>query len=203
MIYTLEYYSLSNEQKKHFFDFCKSCSTETNLPAHINMWHDDWQNHSHTLPFILEKTDRFKNLGYYHIAFDENRIVGCSGVYISDFCNEFALAGTRTWISKNYRNKAAARNWFLPKEKKWAIERNCKAVGLCFNEYNKNLIKVWTRFRLGERKEPRTPDNLFYNNLIEVPFPVSIKNTKQYVVYEKLYDDFLFDWNLIKWDNYN
>ena len=50
---------------------------------------------------------------------------------------------------------------------------------MSFNDYNKNLIKLWSKPRLSMPAEC-LPQHLFYSNFNIVPFPVIIKNTKQY-----------------------
>ncbi len=194
----IEYKNLNNQQRDIFFNFLKEARKETSQPAHENMWDDDWQNKTHTLPYILEKTDRFSIGGIYNIMFDGESVVGCSGVYTSAFCIDLVIAGTRTWINKEYRNKSIARN-ILATEKLWAINNNFKAVAICFNDYNKNIINIWKRRRLGEKRTPRMAHHLFFTGVNEVPFPVTIQYTKQWLIYEKLKEDFDFNWNDIKW----
>lgn len=195
------YYTLTSKEQDAFVEFLKEARKETSQPAHENMWDDDWKNKNHTLPYILENTDRFCNKGLYNILFDGTTVVACGGVYISAFCPELAIAGTRTWIKKDYRNKSIAREYLLPLHKEWAIENNCKAIGLTFNDYNKNIIKIWKRIRFGESRNPREPRHIFYKNFIEVPFPVSIQYTSQWLIYEQLDPLFKFDWTSIQVDN--
>lgn len=196
------YTNLTALEKDNFFNFLKNESLETSQPAHANMWDDNWANLKNTLPYILEKTKRFSE-GTFSIIFDDNKIIGCGGVYQSDFCSDLTLAGTRAWITKNYRNKSIIRDTLLPYHKQWSIENNYRCVALCFNEYNKNLITTFKRVRLGEnsnRINERTPKHMFYRNFHEVDFPVNIQYTKQWVVYEKLVDEWNFDWNKIKFE---
>jgi hypothetical protein len=83
----------------------------------------------------------------------------------------------------------------------WCQEKNIKLIALTFNNYNKNLIQVFKKRRLGEkvdRLKTRNPGHLFYNNFNEVKFPVSIQYTKQWVVYEKLDINWDYDWSLIR-----
>ena len=61
------YKEFNSLDKDHFFDFCKLASTNTKEPASANMWDEDWENKKHTLPYLLEKTNRFNNDGDYHI----------------------------------------------------------------------------------------------------------------------------------------
>ena len=193
----VEYYQLSPDQKRSFFLFLETTYIEQHNLAHLNMWDKNWHECSNTLPYILEYTDRFKN-GKFSILFNDDTIVGCSGVYESNFCSDLVIAGTRTWIDKNYRNKNIARDFLLPNEKAWAIENNYKAIALTFNEYNKNLIKIWNKRRLGEKRSARQPYHIFYDNLNSVNFKVNIQFTSQYVIYEKLNPHFNYDWSLIK-----
>jgi hypothetical protein len=196
----IEYKNLTEIQHSIFFNFLKEARKETSQPAHENMWDDNWIENTSTLPYILEKTNRFTTNGKYNIAFDGDKVVGCSGVYTSAFCPELAIAGTRTWISKEYRNFSIARETFLPVEKAWAIDNKFKAIAICFNDYNKNIIKIWSRHRLGEKRTPRQSHHLFFNGVNEISFPLNIQYTKQWLIYEKLEKDFLFDWNSIKWE---
>lgn len=131
-----------------FFDFLKS--TNTSDPASNNMWDDLWEEKNYTLPYILEKTDRFKGEnGEFHVVFDDDTIIACGGVYISAFSQHIAIAGTRTWVDKQYRNKLIMREVLLPQQKAWSIEKDCKIVAISVNEYNKNLLIPFKRIRLG------------------------------------------------------
>lgn len=192
----LEYNKLTAQQLESFFQFCKSASLE-NLPAASNMWGTG----NKSLLTILNNTDRFTKNGSFHILFAGSEVVACAGIYISDFSNKIALAGTRTWVKKEYRHLALLRSHILPVHKKWAIENQCKQIAICFNEYNKALIKIFYRNRLGEtnnRLLTRTADNLFFSNINEVPFPVNIQNTPQWILYEKIDPNWEFDWYSIK-----
>lgn len=197
------YKSLTIKEKEHFFGYLQSIKA-TNIPAYSNMWDDNWQNNVSTLPYVLENTDRFDDInGKFHILYDGSNIVACGGVYRSQFSESIAIAGVRTWTDSKYRNKSLLREFLLPLHKEWAIENNMKMIVLSFNEYNKNIIQIFKRRRLGENKERinnRQPYHVFYNGLNEVMFPVKIQYTKQWAIYEKLDPMFDFDWNEIKWE---
>ena len=194
----ISYQELTPNQNQTFFEFLREARNETTQPAHENMWDDDWNNNPSTLPYLLENTTRFTIGGKDHIAFDGDNIIGCSGIYTSAFCPDLAIAGTRSWIKKEYRNLLLSREFLLPVEKAWAIENKFKAIAICFNDYNKNLIKLWHRIRLGEKRTPRQSHHLFYNGVNELEFPVTIQYTKQWVMYEKLDPLFEFDWSTIR-----
>jgi hypothetical protein len=200
----ITYNNLSAIEKEQFYAFLKSTQLESK-PASINMWHDNWIDKTNTLPFILENTNRFDGInGTYHILFNDSTIVACSGVYISDFSNNVALAGVRTWVSKDYRHNSIIREYLLPVQKEWCREKTVKIIALTFNDYNKNLIQVFKKRRLGETKErikTRQPSHLFYNNFNEVNIPVVVQYTKQWLVYELLDLDFIFDWKSIEYKN--
>jgi len=193
MTYHISAFDYANAD--NFFEFCKATTLEVDQPAATNMWHDNWIDKNYTLPYILFKTDRFKNpKGEFFILKHNDLIIGCSGVYISDFNPRIGILGCRTWISNEYRNQSLVRDYLLPAQRDWAKDRNIFAIGLTFNDYNKNLINTWKRVRLGEKRKVRQPYHLFYNNFNEVDFPVTIQYTKQWIIYEKLDPNFDFDW---------
>ena len=194
------YNNLSSIEKINFYSFLESTQLESKS-ASSNMWHDNWINEKHTLPFILNNTERFNdNNGEYHILFDGETIVACGGVYISNFSKHIAFIGVRTWVNKTYRNQSILREYLLPVQKAWCQEKQIKIIALTFNDYNKNLIQVFQKRRLGEttdRITTRQSHHLFYSNLTKVEFPVIVQHTKQWVIYEILDSTFNFDWESI------
>ena len=182
-------------------NFCNEEFKDVAQPSHVNMWDENWGNNQyHTLPYLLFKTTKFLNgNGEFFLVKNGNKIIACGGVYRSEFCTDLSLAGVRTWINRDYRNKQIAREYLLPEGKCWSLKNNFKATALSFNDYNKNIIKTFKRIRLGENSQrDRTPRHMFYSNFNEVEFPVVIQYTKQWVVYEKLDSAWNFDWNKIK-----
>ena len=201
-IITMTFTELTGAQKESFNEFLERIPYDNLDPAKENMWADDWKSKPHTLPYILNNTDRFIHPnGEFNIMFDGDTNIGCGGVYLSVFDHTFAIAGSRTWVNVAYRHKLVLRDNLLAKQKKWATEHNCGAVGLCFNDYNRNLIKVFKRIRLGENKSRitgRLEQHLFYTGVIEIPYTVTVQYTKQWVAYELLNKDWRFDWESIK-----
>jgi len=191
----------SLDDKQQFFTFCKEQSLLDDNQSSANMWSDDMNNH-HTLPYILENTNRFDGVnGEFFVLFDGDKIAGCGGVYLSDFNKHIALAGVRTWVSQDYRHLSLHRDYLLIEHKKWCIERHVKLIALSFNDYNKNIIEIFKRNRLGEKNNRinnREPKHMFYTGIGEVEFPVMIQYTPQWVIYENLDKDFEFDWTTIK-----
>jgi len=196
------YSTLTTEEIQDFYNFLSDIKSE-GLPAGHNMWDKEWESKKETLPYILEKTDRFNSAnGEYHILYHGSKIVACGGVYISNFSSKIGIGGVRTWVDQKYRHHSLLREYLLPHHKKWCIDNNLSIVLLTFNDYNKNIIEIFKRRRLGEKVDrvlSREPHHLFYKNLIEVEFPVIIQYTKQWVIYEKLDKTFKFDWKTIEW----
>jgi hypothetical protein len=189
--------NLNCRQTRDFFKFIRSAA-ESSDPAAKNMYDKNWRNLPNTLPFLLYKTDRFHN-GIFVVVYCQKEIIACGGLYPSDFCSKFALAGTRMWIKQEFRNKFLARNHLLPYFKKYALDNDYQAIGVSFNEYNKNLAKTWFKRRFGEIRNPRTFYYLGFDNLELLDFAVSIKNTKQYLLYERLDKEFVFNWSTVAW----
>lgn len=197
-MYTVKTYKeLDVLDKDRFLSFINQISTHKDN-ASTNMF----SRNKNGLIYILENTNRFSsNQGEFHIIFLDEKIVGCGGVYKSNFSSQISLGGVRTWVDPAFRNKGIIGSHLLPIHKEWAIINNCKIIALSFNEYNKNLISIFKRIRLGETKnriKNRSNKSLFYSNFNEVDFPVTIQYTPQWVIYEKLDETFEFDWATIK-----
>jgi hypothetical protein len=186
-----------------FLNWLKEEYKSSKNPARSNLWANNWTTEENTLPYILESTDRFAgDRGDFVVLKYNDNIIGCAGVYISDFSSDIAIAGCRAWVTENFRNKALVRNYILPYQKQWAVSKGCKQIALTFNEYNKNLIETFKRTRLGiEKLSTRTNDHLFYNGLEILPFPVLIQNSIQWVIYESLDPNFAFDWKQLEWED--
>lgn len=200
-MYNKTYTSLNKKEKDHFFQYLQSVKA-SDAQAYANMWDDNWIDKVNTLPYVLEQTDRFNDInGEFHIIYNDSDIVACGGVYRSQFSNSVGIGGVRTWTNYKYRHQSLLRDFLLPLHKSWCIEHDMKMILLSFNEYNKNLIQVFKRRRLGEQKERinnRESHHLFYNGVNELEFPVTIQYTKQWIMYEKLDPSFEFDWTSIK-----
>ena len=193
------YFDLSNTEIEKFYNFCQEVGTTSKDPAAKNMWGEG----NNTLPYLLNNTDRFKYPnGDFSVLFDKDKVVACSGVYRSSFDVNVAIAGVRTFVDDQYRHMSLNREYFLVEQKRWCIDNNIKIVMLTFNDYNKNLINVFKRRRLGEkidRCNTREPKHLFYRNFNQVQFPLTIQHTKQWAIYEKLDDDYDANWTSIEY----
>ena len=196
-----EYFNLTKTELKLFWDIMKKETIKDNSPAMINMFSLNWRVEENTLRYILDVEEKF-NKGAYYILFDDDIPVASGGVYFSEWTDDIAMAGIRTWAHTEHRNKLLVAEHILPACKEWSNENNCKAITLTFNDYNKNLIKVCVRTRAGEsatRISGRTPRRLFYNGANVLDFPLEINYTKQWLIYEKLNNDFNFNWEEFKW----
>jgi hypothetical protein len=174
-------------------EFCRTQKDDSE--ASLNMWTKDWKQNPSTLPYILKTNERFSNdQGMFHLLYDDEIIIGCGGVYISDFSSQVAIAGSRTWIDKKYRNLQYIKNYILVENKTWAVKRSIDVIALSFNFYNQNLIKLFT---IGMKLGTRTERHIFYNNFNKLEYPVIIRNTPQWVIYENL-SDYRYDWEQLK-----
>ena len=197
-----EYRLLTPKEKENFFNFCRESSKEFGQPAAKNMWARNTFVKPWTLGYRLEQSEDFIHPhGNFYVLFEDQNVVACSGVYKSDFDDGIYIASVRSWIHPEYRNKLINKRFFLPEEKRWAVSMGAKIIALSFNDYNKNIIEIFRRNRLGEtnsRIGKRLPQDLFYNNFNVLEFPVIIRGTKQWVCYETIDVDYEFDWQSIR-----
>jgi len=186
--------------KDEILEYCRNAFEEKSEPSHVNMWHEDWENVNSTLPYLLYNSSRFSDgNGDIFVLFDNNdNILAVSGVNISEFDNNVALGGVRTWLNKDMRGQFVIGRYLLPIQLKWATEVGCKTVALTFNDYNKRLIPYFARSGFGIQKK-RNPGSMFYNGQHILDFPVTINYTKQWVVYHKIDETYSPDWNSIKY----
>jgi hypothetical protein len=186
--------------KDLILDYCKQAFSEKEQPGHVNMWHHDWEEQIATLPYLLYCSDRFSNNnGEMFLLFDNNNnIVGISGVNVSEFDKNVALGGVRTWLDKDLRGQFVMGRYVLPHQLSWATGLSLKTLALTFNDYNKRLIPYFTRSGLGIQKK-RKPGSLFYNGQYALDFPVTINYTKQWIIYHKIDENYMPNWDSIKY----
>lgn len=195
------YNKLTTKEFEKFWATIEEEYSKDSSPAMVNMFSQYWRTEKNTLRYILEVEKKF-NPGEYYILFDGRLPVASGGVYLSEWANNIAMAGIRTWVHTEHRNKFLAAEYILPACKTWALKNNCNAITLTFNDYNRRLINTWKRTRMGEsslRIKNRTSEKMFYNGIFDVDFPMEINYTKQWLIYEKLNSDFNFNWEEFKW----
>ena len=201
MLKIKKYTKLTPAELKRFWSTLELESQRDTGPAMVNMHSSSWRQEKNTLRYILEVENKF-NPGEYFVVFDGRLPVASGGVYFSEWTQEIAMAGIRTWAHTEHRNKLLVAEYILPACKKWAVKNKCSAITLTFNEYNKNLIKVFSRIRIGEKADRitgRGPEKLFYNGLKIIDYPLEINYTKQWVIYENLSEIFDFNWQELQW----
>lgn len=200
---TFKVVDYKNVDQEQFFNFCKKEFEDKEQPAHVNMWADDWINQTHTLPYLLEIEKRFvEPTGKFFVLLDGDQIVGCSGVYQSDFSEHICIVGLRSWINKDYRAQFLLGRFLYPEQVIWAKSKGFKQAAITFNEYNSKLKNIFLRTGFGVVKD-RKENSLFFNGVNELDFPVEIKYTKQWLLYEKFDPLWDFDYNKIRWTKSN
>ncbi len=187
-------------QSKEILDFCGYASTFTNDPAHVNMYHKNWEDRPETLPYLIYISERFRdNNGDFYVLKINNVIKAISGVQISPFDTNVAMAGIRSWIDPSLRAKMYIGHHLLPLHLSWAKEKDLKTILLSFNGYNKRLMNYFKRSGMGVPKQ-RNETRLFNNGVYEVPFSVDIQYTEQWVLYHKIDESYEPDWKKIMWN---
>jgi hypothetical protein len=185
--------------QNEIFNFAKRASEYTSDPAHVNMWHNHWEDHPETLPYLIYISKRFaNNNGQFFVLRIDNEIEAISGVHVSNFDSNVALGGVRSWVNEPHRAKFLIGRHLLPLQLSWAKDKGLKTIALTFNEYNKRLLNHFRRSGLGIKKK-RNPNSLFYNGVNEAPFPCNVQYTKQWVIYHKIDENYEPNWENIKW----
>lgn len=189
---------LQEKFKEKFLDFCRLASTETDEPAHENMFSENWIADPKTLPYHIYVSNRFRKNGDFFISMIEDEIIAVSGIYVSEFDRNIAIGGVRSWVNREHRGKFIIGRHLLPLQLLWAREKKLKIIALTFNDYNKRLLPYFKRSGFGIKKN-RNPNSLFYNGLYEVPHPIIVQHTKQWAIYHRIEETYEPDWEKIKW----
>ena len=189
--------------KIKILQYCYAAFQEKTEPSHVNMWSDDWENANNTLPYLIYKSNRFRNNNgdMFLLLTEAGGIIGNSGVNVSEFDQYVALGGVRTWLKKEYRGNVIIGRYVLPHQLSWCELRGLKTIALTFNEYNKRLLPYFRRSGAGIKKN-RKPGSLFYNGQFVVDYPVIINYTTQWVIYHKINEEYEPNWCSIRDDKY-
>lgn len=192
-----ENYYIDNKNK--ILNYCRNAFLEKDEPSHVNMYSSDWENDVASLPYLIYCSNRFKNGNgdMFALLDQDNNICALSGVNISDFDRNVALAGVRTWLNKKLRGEFFIGRYLLPEHLSWAKSQHLKTVALTLNDYNKRLLPYFKRSGIGIRKN-RIPTSMFYNGQFHVDFPVIINYTKQWVIYHKIDEQYEPNWESIR-----
>ena len=154
------------------------------IPAHVNMYHKNWEDRPETLPYLIYISERFRdNNGDFYVLKINNVIKAISAYKLVLFDTNVAMAGIRSWIdpvlrAKMYIGHLPSFFTFI-----WAKEKDLKTILLSFNGYNKRLMNYFKRRGMGVPKQ-RNETRLFNNGVHEVP-SVDIQYTEQWVLYPK------------------
>jgi hypothetical protein len=166
-------HSINDLSNLTLVNILKNGLREVNDPKLIKNYHPDYADNSGNLFFILNK-GRFQKGNYFIITDDDNNYIASAGW--NENTANVALALTRMYVSKAYRNTFIVGKMILP----IIIEQTTEyeKLWMTVNDYNKPLYDWFVRnkdtsFSLG------WPD--IYKKFI--PIGVEIVNyTPQYVV---------------------
>jgi hypothetical protein len=182
------------KNKNLIIDYCKDYyNHKDSLAGAENIYHENWEEKSNTLPYLIYKSNQFKENGDFFIKlYCDNKVqkvAMTSGVYISDFDKNVAVINVRFSVAPFY---LGVTSWFkkpmTPYVTNWAIKNNCKAVLVTVNEYNRKILPVLVRTGLST------------DNKVEIlPFPIYYKYTKQYCCYSYIDKNYEIDWECLKY----
>jgi len=153
------------------------------------MEYTDWENKPHTLLYLLLKTDQFHTgNGIFSFIYNKDEIVASSGAYKSEFDSNVVIGAVRAWKNPKYRGGYFIAENIMPHHINWAKENNSKIFALTFNEYNYKLMRIMNRSEKYEKTRNSkflfgSKRPTFYQDMEILPYTVTIKGTKQHVMY--------------------
>ncbi|NJO60973.1 MAG: hypothetical protein HC836_22765 [Richelia sp. RM2_1_2] len=182
----------------NLIQLCKEAEQE-NIAASENMKFTDWQLNNASLLYLLINEQRFfAPNGCLNIVYHDNKIIAVSGVYISDFSKDIAIAGVRAYTLKNYRTRYVHGDTIFPAQITWAKAKNTKMILLSFNSYNDWLYKFILRGSKGKGTAFGLKFSDTYKKFKPHKKQIIIKHVPQYILKLALEDDYNYDFTSIE-----
>lgn len=148
-------YKLTNVNEldqKQINDVINFCSQINNThQADLNMVVEDYQIKPNSLLYTLLIEKRFAaNNGIFNLLYLDDKLIGLSGAYKSDFNDRVVIGGVRTYTLNDVRNSFHHSEHILPAQIAWAREQNAEVFCLTFNKYNEWLVNFIERANKGK-----------------------------------------------------
>lgn len=185
-------------------DFCRISYQENKHEAHINMQYEDWEKAPASLLYLLciEKRFSIHNGGLQLLVNEGGSIVAVSGYYRSDFNDRIYIIGVRSWVLKEFRHNLLIAEYMLPYQLNEVVKRNADFALITFNESTRAFAQLIER----ANKNPNDSLKFFfgskypdlYKDMKLWPYPLKIKNVKQWVLIKSLTKSH-FDWASLTW----
>ena len=182
-------------------NLCKIAEND-NLPACENMKLANWEINSSSLLYLLVHEKRFMRPGgCFDVVYNNNKIVACSGTYVSDFSKDIIIGGTRAYTVPEFRTKYLHGNLIFPKQIQWAKDIGAKMFLLTFNSYNDWLYKFIVRGISGKGTAFGLKFSDTYKHFKLHNKEVLIKNTPQIILKLYLDEEYEYDFQNIEYTN--
>ena len=182
MTYTVETYNsdtIQPIQYQRIKEYVEMECTKSNHSAVSNMLAWDTSG----LLFNIEHKLRWRtDQGKIYLFVDNQTIITISCIEFPENTKDWAIGGSRTWVSAEYRNKHMP-STILKEQSKWAYINNCDFMLLTFNQYNKS---AYTSFCYGPRARKKAGWTDWWDDCIAVPNPVKIRHTDQWCIIKPL-----------------
>ena len=183
---------MSPHQTEELRELCSLAADERLAP---NWLPDDWESKTSSLFYLLHREGRFsEGRGRFFLLYDQDRLVACSGVYLSAWSNQVAVGGVRTFTHPRYRMAFARETGkfyhsdiLLPWQFEWARRQGCVAFALSFTEESKTLLEFLRRIGRGEAValglKPSPETAKFYSHFVLHPEKVLVQFVEQDLYY--------------------
>lgn len=161
---------------------------------------EGWETKNSSFLYVFLKTNRFsKENGGVVLVEDNGELSGMSGFNRSDFDPAVFILGARTIIDQKFRHELYMSTYIIPAQMAH-VSGQAKMILFLFDTDNPfSLYHVFVNSKLNLfLKDKLASFAALYDGLTALPFPVTVNNTTQNVLYIKLDRAFDFDWNRIK-----
>lgn len=132
--------------------FCKAAQNEVDNPSVANVRFDGWETNTSSLMYAISKGRFDEPNGTIQVVSyhgDESFPVSVAGAYLSDFDEQAAMVGCRSWTLPDHRARFLLGDLILPIQLEWAVEHGADVAMFSFMPYNTWLAKMILRASVG------------------------------------------------------
>lgn len=141
----------------------------------VKNYHPDYENESANIFYLLKTGDRYRR-GNYYIATEDDKYVGSAGW--NWYQDDIALALTRAYVLKEYRQRFIMTTYFLPRILEETLEYN--RIWCTCNSYNLAIYNGFVRLSQGKSAGLNNSWPKEYSKFVPIGLR-KVNHTDQYV----------------------
>jgi hypothetical protein len=171
----MKIHAIQDSSDQVTIDILKRGLAQITEPDMIKNYHPDYERDPANLFYLLRQGERYRT-GNYYIAVEDDKYVGSAGW--NWYQDDIALALTRAYVLKEYRQRFIMTTYFLPRILQETVDYN--RIWCTCNEYNKAIYYGFVRLSQGKSAGLNNAWPKEYSKFIPIGIQ-RVNHTDQYV----------------------